>query len=178
MIPKALPMSVLASFGEPKRLGTITVPADHRHETCLDVFRQRCSVNVHCDMNRDITYANYPRPSHILRPREKLDVYLFPKVLRGYVSSLDFLMFLRTFNFVHPGAQGAVLALEQLFHRLPRGYWLDSLDEPDCLWNDGIGPRPASIQVSRNAFNSKVFPTCLNIESEIERNCLVFCEVA
>ena len=118
-------------------LDEITVPDDYNHATALAKFikknRQKFSVND------DITDANFPNPSRVLKPGQKLRVRAFKQVVNGATTSEERMTFLATQKAVHTGAQGASLAFEQKRDQLPKGEWYASFDEPERLWTDADG---------------------------------------
>ena len=107
-------------------LGIITVPEDYRHDTRLASFSFRVR---HQDdefrpspfQNPAITDANFPNPSRILLPGDKLHVRVFRQVVNLTTSS-ERMAFLETQKAVHVGVQGASLVLEQKRDTLPKGY--------------------------------------------------------
>ena len=119
-------------------LGTITVPPDYVHATRLASFaaNNRAKFAYH---NDNLTDANFPNPSRILKPGDRLHVRAFKQIVRGTTTSQERMAFLATQNTVHVGAQGASLAFEQKRDQLPKGFWYCSFDEKERLWTDADG---------------------------------------
>lgn len=121
-------------------LGTITVPDDYVHENRLATFRNQNSKKFYY-YNDNITDANFPNPSRILKPGDKLRVRVFQQIVRGNTSSEERMAFLATQNAIHLGAQGASIVFEQKRDQLPKGRWYTSFDEKERLWKDSDGNR-------------------------------------
>ncbi len=121
-------------------LGTITVPKDYVHGTRLDTFMEKNRKKFY-DVNKNITDANFPNPTRILKPGDKLRVRAFKQIVPGTTTSEERMAFLATQKAVHTGAQGASLVFEQKRDQLPKGYWYASFDEKERLWEDADGCR-------------------------------------
>ena len=114
-------------------LGIITVPDDYEHPTRLTTFdkQNRQKFNYY---NPNITEANFPNPSRILKPGDKFHVRAFKQVVLGTTSSEARMAFLANQNAVLTGAQGASLVFDQKRDQLPKGKWYASFDEKNRLW--------------------------------------------
>jgi|GEM_PF-1297389 len=119
-------------------LGEITVPDNFKHSKCLEVFRKENRKKFYY-FNDAITDKNFPNPSRILKPGDKLWVRAFKQVTPGETTSEERMKFLATQNAIHTGAQGASLVFEQKHGQLPKGFWYCSFDEKDRLWEDADG---------------------------------------
>ncbi|MGH7249371.1 MAG: hypothetical protein ACREGC_00170 [Minisyncoccia bacterium] len=117
-------------------LGIITVPDDYEHAKRLDTFMKRNRKKFY-GVNDNITDANFPNPSRVLKPGDKLQVRAFKQIVGGTTSSEERMAFLATQKAVYTGAQGASLVFEEKRNQLPEGYWYVSFDEKDRLWFDG-----------------------------------------
>lgn len=120
-------------------LGIITVPKDYDHRTCLAVFMKKNRKKFYpCGVNDNITDANFPNPSRILKPGDKLWVRVFEQVISGTTTSEERMTFLATQKAIHTGSQGASLVFDQKRKELPKNYWYSSFDEKDRLWKDAV----------------------------------------
>ncbi|MEK7228112.1 MAG: hypothetical protein AAB681_02010, partial [Patescibacteria group bacterium] len=116
-------------------LGTITVPDDYVHGKELGSLNQKDFYYF----NTNATDKNFPNPSRILKPGDKLRVRAFKQVSPGSTTSVERMEFLAKQKAVHTGAQGASLVYKQKRNELPKGYWYCSFDEKDRLWKDAVG---------------------------------------
>ncbi len=122
-------------------LGIITVPDDYDHATALEKFSKQNRKKFYY-YDDAITDANFPNPSRILKPGDKLRARAFKQVVCGSTTSKERMAFLATQNAVYVGAQGASLVFEQKRDQLPKeGGRCASFDEPDRLWKDVGGYR-------------------------------------
>ncbi len=119
-------------------LGEIVVPDNFDHGKCLEVFSKENRKKFYY-FNDAITDANFPSPSRVLKPGDKLWVRAFKQVVPGETTSEERMKFLATKNAIHTGAQGASLVYQQKRSQLPKGYWYCSFDEKDRLWKDPGG---------------------------------------
>ena len=119
-------------------LGTITVPDDYVHKKRLDLFGRE-NYEEFRDYNKNITDANFPKPSRVLKARDKLRILAFRQIVPGTTTSDERMAFLVAQKAVHTGAQGVSLVLEQRRERLPKGYWCASFDKKSALWEDANG---------------------------------------
>jgi hypothetical protein len=119
-------------------LGTITVPDGYDHATQLAKFIKKNRKKFY-GVNDNITDENFPNPSRVLKPGQKLRVRAFKQVVPGTTTSEERMKFLTTQNAVHTGAQGASLVFETKRNQLPKGKWYSSFDQPDRLWTDADG---------------------------------------
>lgn len=120
-------------------LGTITVPENYEHATCLTRFTEE-NRKKFSGFNSKITDTNFSNPSRVLRPGDKLQVQAFEQVVPGTTTSVERMHFLRSLNAVFVGAQGLSLVIEQVGEKLPKGNeGYSSFDEPDRLWEDDRG---------------------------------------
>lgn len=120
-------------------LGTITVPDDYMHGTCLSTFFGKNREKLF-RYDKNITDANFPNPSRILKPGDILRVRAFRQTVPTSTTSKERMDFLeKQEGNVYLGAQGAALVFEQKRHRLPKRKWYASFDEADHLWEDSSG---------------------------------------
>ncbi len=136
--PKPVPVEPAEKFALLVDLGIITVPNDYDHATRLDKFMKK-NRKKFCDINDNITDANFPNPTRILKPGDKLRVRAFKQVVGGTTTSEERMTFLATQKAIHTGAQGASLVFDQKRDQLPKGKWYASFDEKDRLWADADG---------------------------------------
>ena len=126
-------------FAELADLGIVTVLAGYNHATQLDMFMKENRKKFY-DVNKNITDANFPNPSRILKPGDKLRVRAFQQIVGGSTTSEERMKFLVEQKCaVYVGAQGASLVFEQKRAKLPKGKWYASFDEKDRLWEDAVG---------------------------------------
>ena len=116
-------------------LGIITVPENYVHGKQLGSLNQ----GEFYFFNNNITDKNFPKPTRILKPGDKLWVRAFKQVVPGETTSEDRMGFLKKLNAVFTGAQGASLVYQQKRNQLPKGFWYCSFDEKDRLWEDADG---------------------------------------
>lgn len=116
-------------------LGVVTAPENYVHS------KQLSSLNKDgfYYFNENITDKNFPKPSRILKPGDKLWVRAFKQIVSGSTTSEDHMEFLAKMNAVHTGAQGVSLVYQQKKDLLPKGYWYCSFDEKEHLWKDTDG---------------------------------------
>ena len=119
-------------------LGIITVPADYDHATALKTFGNMNRKKFYY-YNDKITDENFPNPTRVLKPGDKLRVRAFKQVVGGTTTSEERMAFLATQKAIHTGAQGASLVFDQKRDQLPKGKWYASFDEKDRLWADAGG---------------------------------------
>jgi hypothetical protein len=119
-------------------LGIITVPDDYMHEKRLTTFDEQNRKKFYY-YNDEITDKNFPNPTRVLKPGDKLRVRAFKQVVDGTTTSVERMAFLATQNAIHTGAQGASLVFEEKRDQLPKRYWCASFDEKDRLWADADG---------------------------------------
>lgn len=119
-------------------LGIITVPDDYDHATALAKFGKKNRKKFYY-YNEAITDPNFPNPTRILKPGDKLRVRAFKQVVGGSTTSEERMAFLATQKAVHVGAQGASLVWDQKRDQLPKGKWYCSFDEKERLWQDAVG---------------------------------------
>jgi hypothetical protein len=135
--PKA-PEEPMEKFTLLVDLGIITVPEDYVHDNRLKIFNT-LNLKAFYYYNDAITDQNFPNPTRILKPGDKLRVRAFQQAKGGTSRSEDRMAFLATQKAVHTGAQGASLVFDQKRFYLPKGKWYVSFDEPDRLWKDAEG---------------------------------------
>ena len=116
-------------------LGVITVPDDYVHGKQLDSLDQ----SKFYFFNKEITDLNFPKPSRILKPGDKLWVRAFKQTVSSSTTSEERMKFLSKMNAIHTGAQGASLVYQQKRDKLVKGYWYLSFDEKESLWKDADG---------------------------------------
>jgi hypothetical protein len=124
----------IEKFGLLVDLGIITVSAAVQ----LDKFMYENREKFY-SVNENITDANFPNPSRILKPGDKLWVRAFQQIVKGTTTSEERMTFLKKQNAVFTGAQGASLVFEQKRDQLPKGKWYASFDEKKRLWKDADG---------------------------------------
>jgi hypothetical protein len=119
-------------------LGTITVPDDYVHGSRLTTFGKEHRKEFYY-YNDAITDGNFPNPTRVLKPGDKLRVRAYKQIVPGETTSEERMAFLATQKAVLVGAQGASLVYEQKRKQLPKGKWYVSFDEKDRLWQDAGG---------------------------------------
>ncbi|MBP6974781.1 MAG: hypothetical protein KBB54_02440 [Candidatus Pacebacteria bacterium] len=139
-LPETLPEPT-TKFALSIDLGIITVPADYVHGTCLKTFFDLNRKKFY-DVNTDISDTNFPTPSRILKPGDKLHVRAYNQIVSGTTTSEERMAFLTEQKAnVYTGAQGASLVFEQKRDQLPKGKWYASFDEAENLYKDADGDR-------------------------------------
>ena len=120
-------------------LGIIVVPENYMYGTCLGTFFKANGKKLY-DYNKNITDANFPNPSRILKPGDRVRVRAFHQIVPGKTTSEERMAFLekQPGNF-YAGAQGLVHVFEQKRDQLPKGKWYASFDKKDHLWEDSDG---------------------------------------
>ena len=121
-------------------LGFITVPHDYVHATWLDSFRTENRGKFH-HYNDAIADANFPNPSRILQPGDKLRVSAITQAMSGTTTSEERMALLAARKAIHTGAQGASLVWKQKRDQLPKGICYCSFDEEGRLWRDAAHHR-------------------------------------
>ncbi len=116
-------------------LGIITVPDDYVHESRLASFGKKNRKKFYY-YNDNITDKNFPNPTRVLKPGDKLCIRGFKQIVGGSTTSEERIAFLARQKAVYTGAQGASLVWEQKRDQLPRGYWYSSFDEKERRWED------------------------------------------
>lgn len=139
-------------------LGIITVPDDYDHATRLEMFSKRNRKKFYY-YNSNITDKNFPNPTRVLKPGDKLRVRVFKQIVGGTTTSEERMEFLATQKAIHTGAQGLSLVFEQKRDQLPKGKWYASFDEKKCLLAvAGGGHKVPRLDVDSNSG----FDLCLN----------------
>src|SRR5207244_1674639 len=87
------PSAQSVKFAELADLGIITVPDDYDHATQLDKF-MKANRKKFYDVNKNITDANFPNPSRVLKPGDKLRVRVFEQIVGGTTTSDECMKFL------------------------------------------------------------------------------------
>jgi len=153
IVEKQVEMKQTEKFALLADLGWITVPEDYVHGKCLEIFWKNNRSKFY-GYNEKITDKNFPNPSRILKPGDKLQVRAFQQITSGRTTSGERMNFLSTQKAVHPGAQGCSLVFEQKRGLLPKGFRYSSSDEKDHLWKDSDGNRrvPNLIALSAGVF--------------------------
>lgn len=136
--PASVPAVPAEKFSLLRDLGIITVPEDYVHSTRLGRFMEENRKKLY-GVNDNTTDANFPNPTRILKPGDKLWVRAYQQIVPGTTTSEERMAFLATQKAVHTGAQGASLVFEQKRDQLPKGKWYASFDEVDRLWKDAGG---------------------------------------
>lgn len=98
-------------------LGIITVPADYIP-------------------TNEFAGGNFPNPSWVLKPGQRLWVRAHKQVLSGTTTSEERMQFLASLGSHYTGAQGVKLVHDHKRNQLPKGYWYCSFDEKNRLWLD------------------------------------------
>ena len=93
-------------------------------------------AKINHDINDNLTDVNFPNPTRVLKPGDKLRVRAFKQVVGGTTTSEERMAFLATQKAIHTGAQGASLVFDQKRDQLPKGKWYCSFDQKDRLWQD------------------------------------------
>lgn len=119
-------------------LGEIVIPDDFDPSKCLEAFSEKNRKKFY-SFNNAITDENFPNPTRVLKPGDKLWVRAFKQNVSGSTTSEERMAFLAKQNAIHTGAQGASLVWEQKRNQLPKGYWYCSFDEKERLWEDADG---------------------------------------
>lgn len=139
--PAPRPKLPVEKFALLADLGVITVPKDYDHATRLGSFVEAYRKKFYY-YNDAIMDVNFPAPSRVLKPGDRLHVRAWKQIVRGRTTSAERMEFCRGQDGnVWTGAQGASLVWEEKRDELPKGYWYASLDEPDRLWEDADGNR-------------------------------------
>ncbi len=137
-IPAEVPVSTTQKFALLVDLGIITVPDDYDHTSRLTTFGKQNRKKFYY-YNDNITDQNFPNPTRVLSPGDKLRVHAFKQVVGGTTTSEERMAFLATQEAIHVGAQGASLVWDQKRDQLPKGEWYASFDEKDRLWTNADG---------------------------------------
>jgi len=110
-------------------LGVITIPED----TSLDSFLQKNRKKFY-DVDKNITDANFPNPSRILKPGDKIGVRAYKQIVSVTTTTEERMKFLRQQpGNIFVGAHGIPPVFEQVKVKLPKGFWYASFDEEDRL---------------------------------------------
>ena len=117
-------------------LGVVTVPDDYVHDRQLAVFRKKHRKKF-WHHSSDITDRNFPNPSRILKPGDRLHVRAFEQVVPGVTTSEEHMAFLAGEDAIYAGAQGITVVFDQKRDQLPKGRWYASFDEKSRLWENG-----------------------------------------
>ena len=168
-----LPVVVDEKFALLADLGVITVPDDYVHGKELGSLNQKDFYYF----NTDIKDKNFPNPSRILKPGDKLWVRAFKQTSSGNTTSVERMEFLAKQNAIHTGAQGVSLVYKQKRNELTKGYWYCSFDEKDHLWKDADGrhrvPRVVADSAGDFRFDLGYFEYGWGSDSAV----LCFCDV-
>ena len=138
VVKQAPPAEPTEKFALLVDLGIITVPDDYDHATALKSFGKKNRKKFYY-YNEAITDPNFPNPTRVLKPGDKLRVRAFKQVVSGTTTSEERMAFLATHKAIPTGAQGASLVFDQKRDQLPKGKWHASFDEKDRLWQDAVG---------------------------------------
>ena len=113
-------------------LGVITVSK----KMSLDAFFEYQDEMLY-DYHKSIGDENFPNPTCILRPGDKLRVRVFQQIVPGKTTARERMTFLEEQRGnLYVGAQGIAHVLEQLGNRLPAGKGYAAFDREDHLWKD------------------------------------------
>jgi len=102
-IPAEVPVSTTQKFALLVDLGIITVPDDYDHTSRLTTFGKQNRKKFYY-YNDNITDQNFPNPTRVLSPGDKLRVHAFKQVVGGTTTSEERMAFLATqrrFTSVH-----------------------------------------------------------------------------
>ncbi|MDD5068502.1 MAG: hypothetical protein PHS53_02250 [Candidatus Pacebacteria bacterium] len=133
-----LTLKATLRFREYADLGVLQVPADYNHRTYLASCVQRNGDEW--DFDSGATDANFPTPSRILRPGDRLRVRIWEQI--GGTNSHTRMEFLDSLGAVYPGVQGICLLCEEMEPKLPHHHsnlWFGSYDRPENLFQDERG---------------------------------------
>lgn len=124
-------MNTVSKFDLLVDLGTVVLPDNYVHETCLTTLS---------GLNRDYFIVlddgiddNFKNSTQVLRPRYKIYIRVFHQVVGGTTTWEERMAFLATQNAVHTGAQGLLIVFDQKRDQLPKDKWYASFDEKDRL---------------------------------------------
>lgn len=121
-------------------LGVITVPDDYDHGTALTTFARENRTKFF-SYDDNITDQNFPNPTRVLKPGQKLRVRAFGQLLTESATLEERLVFLKTQQAIYLGAQGAALVFEEMRDQLPKGYRYASFDGKELLWKSPLDRR-------------------------------------
>lgn len=125
-------------FGSPVAEFKLTVPADYKHDTCIDSFAKRVKKEkTTYYYNNDFNSQNFAKASVKLEPGKTYNVKIIP--ILETVTSEDCMKVLRSHNAILVGGQGATLVYDLAKDQLPKGKWTVSFYEKDSLWKDASG---------------------------------------
>lgn len=116
-------------------LGVITVPDDYVHGKQLSSLNQKEFYYF----NELIADDNFPNPTRILKPGDKLWVRAFKQKVSGITTSEERMDFLAKQKAIYTGAQGASLVYQQKRDLLIKGYFYCSFDKKENLFEDSDG---------------------------------------
>lgn len=135
----------------------IIVPGNYKPRRCLDSFRRRHWWKFRYYYNNDITDEHFRLTKVELWPERKLKVKIFR--IKGIVTSLDCLVYLRSQKAILTGAQGAALLWKQQKEALPMNQFSLSFGEKEMLWRDADGSYSIPFLVRR--LPGDIFGFCL-----------------
>ena len=122
-------------FSLVKDLGVIVVTKDYEHTTRLGSFKKENEKKFY-NYSNDITDKNFPRPTMILKPGDRLRAMIFEQNISMSTTYDEHMAFLKIQKAVFTGAQGASLVFEQKREDLPKNFRYCSFDEKTNLWKD------------------------------------------
>jgi hypothetical protein len=154
-------------------LGIITVPENYVHKKQLSSLSRKEFYYF----NEKITDVNFPKPTRILKPGDKLWVRVFKQTVPETTTSEDRLGFLAKLKAVHTGAQGASLVYNQKRDQLPKGYWYCSFDEKERLWKDADGDHRVPYVCAYSDGDFEFSLGCFEIGWLGDDGLLCFCDV-
>ncbi len=157
-------------------LGIITVPDDYDYGTRLAKFMENNRGKLY-GVNDNITDANFPNPSRVLKPGDKLRVRAFKQVVGGTTTSEERMAFLATQKAVHVGAQGASLVFEQKRNQLPKGRWYASFDKKERLWTDADGDHRVPGVCRHSGGDFRLSLGCFELDWIVDDCLLCFCDL-
>jgi hypothetical protein len=157
-------------------LGIITVPEYYQHGTFLKIFTQRYRQKFKW-FNQDFLDENYPNPSHVLTPGERLWVRIYRQVA-AETTSEERLTFLRRRQALLTGAQGLAVLYDHIVSNggsLPEGYRHFSYDVESRLFRGSQGhPRLPSMDEATDGPN--IFLSWFTEKANLHHTLICFCE--
>lgn len=161
-------------------LGIITVPDDYNHASRLTTFAAQ-NREKFTRYDEIISDANFPNPSRILKPGDKLWARVFQVTTSfAFATSAECMSFLASKKAIYTGAQGASLVFEQKRGQLRENTLYLSFDEPDRLYHHDTDYY-CLLMVGVNQYSSGDFMfRILNLANDWAggRSCILcFCDV-
>ena len=134
----APPLAPTCKFTVLAGLGEFTVPDGYNHATAIAEFLTKDRGKLY-GVSGAIHDQNFPNPTRILKPGDKLCVEVHHQIVEGTTTSAERMAYLKQQQGnVFVGAQGIPLIFGER-DKLPKGKWYASFDEKDRLWQDADG---------------------------------------